>query len=331
MELLRTATASQVLYPVAAVVVVLICAALVFVFGFHSAEQPQFDKLPIIVDDRKSANKKRKTKDKKSSPNRTANEEGKAKSESKKSPAKEKKEEKVKEAEKPKPVEPKVVKKESVEPKKGKKAKNVGDAEKPADFDEGLWQEVPKKSEKKKEKVVRTPEEKKEKDSPVKKTLKGKKEGRKEAEVEEARPAPVEEKVKIISVSGPVVDEEADRALQAQIEEVQRILKEAERREQAVLSGLNAAEDEEAAVEELTDVKDLRSNKKKENKEKQKKKETVGAKTAPKPEPSPEKDNSDSSEKQEEATNAPVFDELGDSWTDAKAPKKSKKKVRKDQ
>lgn len=39
--------------------------------------------------------------------------------------------------------------------------------------------------------------------------------------------------------------------------------------------------------------------------------QTVGAKTAPKPEPSPEKDNSDSSEKQEEATNAPVFDELG--------------------
>lgn len=64
MELLRQVTNVQFLYPVAAVAVVLICAALVFVFGFHSAEQPQFDKLPLIVDDKKSSAKKKKTKDK---------------------------------------------------------------------------------------------------------------------------------------------------------------------------------------------------------------------------------------------------------------------------
>lgn len=64
MELLRQVTNTQFLFPAAAVAVVLICAALVFMFGFHSAEQPQFDKLPLIVDDRKSSNKKRKTKDK---------------------------------------------------------------------------------------------------------------------------------------------------------------------------------------------------------------------------------------------------------------------------
>lgn len=64
MELLTQVSNTQFLFPVAAVAVVLVCAALVFVFGFHSAEQPQFDKLPLVVDDRKSSNKKRKTKDK---------------------------------------------------------------------------------------------------------------------------------------------------------------------------------------------------------------------------------------------------------------------------
>lgn len=64
MEILQQVTNAQILYPVAAVAVVLICAALVFIFGFHSAEPPQFDKLPLVVDDRKSAKGKRKAKDK---------------------------------------------------------------------------------------------------------------------------------------------------------------------------------------------------------------------------------------------------------------------------
>lgn len=64
MELLSQVSNVQFLYPAAAVAVVLICAALVFIFGFHSAEQPQFDKLSLVLDDRKSSNKKRKIKEK---------------------------------------------------------------------------------------------------------------------------------------------------------------------------------------------------------------------------------------------------------------------------
>lgn len=71
---------------------------------------------------------------------------------SKKSPAKEKKEEKVKEAEKPKPKErqePKPVKKEAKDDAKKGKKKQAVELEKPADFDDGGWQEVPKKEKKK--------------------------------------------------------------------------------------------------------------------------------------------------------------------------------------
>ncbi|KAL0872094.1 hypothetical protein ABMA27_004515 [Loxostege sticticalis] len=329
MELLTQVSNTQFLFPVAAVAVVLVCAALVFVFGFHSAEQPQFDKLPLVVDDRKSSNKKRKTKDKKSSPNRTSNEDVKTKSESsKKSPAKEKKEEKVKEAEKPKPKErqePKPVKKEAKDDAKKGKKKQAVELEKPADFDDGGWQEVPKKEKKK----VKSPEEKeKKKESPAKKNKKVVK----DADVEAARTneEPADETIKVISAVGPEVDEDAARALQAQVEEFQRVLKEAERREQAALGG--GDEEIEPEAEELPDVKDLRSNKKKENKAKQiKKKATENAavaKNTPKPEPV---DNSDASDKQDDKQ-APVFDELGDTWTDAtKASKKSKKKARKDQ
>lgn len=64
MELLSQVSNVQFLYPAAAVAVVLVCAALVFIFGFHSAEQPQFDKLPLVLDDKKSSNKKRKIKEK---------------------------------------------------------------------------------------------------------------------------------------------------------------------------------------------------------------------------------------------------------------------------
>lgn len=161
---------------------------------------------------------------KKSSPNRTSSEDSKSKNEStKKSPLKEKKEEKVKEAEKPKPKEKpeiKVVKKEvPADGKKGKK-KAATDTEKPADFDEGVWEEVPKKSDKKK---VKGPEETK-KESPNKKNKKKSK----EADVEAAKQdeGPQEDTIKVISAVGPDVDEDSTRALQAQVEELQRVLKE---------------------------------------------------------------------------------------------------------
>lgn len=52
---------TQYAFPVG---VVLICAVLVFAFGFKSAEQPAFAQLTYTGDDRKPAGKKRKTKDK---------------------------------------------------------------------------------------------------------------------------------------------------------------------------------------------------------------------------------------------------------------------------
>ncbi|XP_041987565.1 ABC transporter F family member 4-like isoform X2 [Aricia agestis] len=319
MELLSQVSQTQILFPAAAVAVVLVCAALVFMFGFHTAEQPQFDKLSLVLDDRKSSNKKRKgIKEKKSSPNRVTSDDSKSKNEAKKSPAKEKKEEKVKEAEKPKPkekVEPKAAKKPEVQAEKKGKKKAGTELDKPADFDDGVWEEVPKKSDKKK---VKGPEEKK--DSPTKTNKKKNKNV--EAEV---KPAPQEaevETIKVVSAVGPDVDEDATRALQAQVEELQRVLKEAERRDK-VLAGLVDEEEEEAAAAELTDVKDLRSNKKKENKEKQKKKEV------PAPAKQEDKEANASTEAQEQA--GPVFDELGDTWADAKVSKKSKKKARKDQ
>ncbi|KAL4702586.1 hypothetical protein ACJJTC_016062 [Scirpophaga incertulas] len=324
MELLSEVSNTQLLFTVAAVAVVLICAALVFVFGFHSAEQPQFDKLPLVVDDRKSSNKKRKTKEKKSSPNRSASDESKAKSESKKTPTKEKKEEKIKEVEKPKPKEkqePKPLKKDLVgETKKGKKSKHVAEAEKPADFDEGVWEEVPKKVKSDKKKVKNADEKEKKKESPSKKEKKVVK----DADIEAAHPQeyPIEETIKVVSAVGPELDEESARALQAQVEEFQRVLKEAELREQAALGG---ARDEDMLPEEedIPEVKDLRSNKKQENKEKQIKKKANEKKDSV--------DVLDDQEKTEEKPNVPVFDELGDTWTDAKISKKSKKKARKDQ
>lgn len=54
---------------------------------------------------------------------------------------------------------------------------------------------------------------------------------------------------------------------------INTLSQQAERREQAALGGVE--EEESPEVEELTDVKDLRSNKKKENKEKQIRKKSV--------------------------------------------------------
>lgn len=128
----------------------------------------------------------------------------------------------MKEAEKPKPkerVEPKIVKKEApIEAKKGKKKAAI-EVEKPADFDEGVWEEVPKKSDKKK---APKSEEKEKKESPAKKNKKKVK----EADVEAARPVEGNEKIKVLSAEGPGVSEDAAKALQAQVEELQRVLKE---------------------------------------------------------------------------------------------------------
>lgn len=64
MEILNQVSSTQFVFTAAAVAVVLVCAALVFVFGFHSAEPPQFDKLPLVLEDKKSSSKKKQKKDK---------------------------------------------------------------------------------------------------------------------------------------------------------------------------------------------------------------------------------------------------------------------------
>lgn len=64
MEILNQLSSTQFVLTAAVVAVVLVCAGIVFVFGFHSAEQPQFDKLPLVVDDKKSSSKKKQKKDK---------------------------------------------------------------------------------------------------------------------------------------------------------------------------------------------------------------------------------------------------------------------------
>lgn len=55
---------TQFAFPGLVVGLVLICAALVFVFGFKNVEDFPFDKLATVADDRKPAGKKRKVKDK---------------------------------------------------------------------------------------------------------------------------------------------------------------------------------------------------------------------------------------------------------------------------
>lgn len=113
-------------------------------------------------------------------------------------------------------MEPKIKKEPVVDAKKAKKGKGT-DAQKPEDFDDGVWEEVPKKSDKKK---VKGTEDKKE--SPVKKNKKKTKES--DAETAHLVEKPTE--IQNVVISGPVVDEEAQRALQAQVEELQRVLKE---------------------------------------------------------------------------------------------------------
>lgn len=222
MELINQLTHNQLTMYIP-VALVLVCAILVFAFGFKSAELPAFDKLSGISDDRKPAGKKRKTKEKVrkifikntyqkvfvsfinsrtrsfpyvslnpiifafslinsvhiydsivlkkvSTTNGNISNSTTAKgdkSPTKRSPVKEvsevtkpkekKAETTVKQVEKTKKVEkPKIV--EEIKTKKTVKSKNN---EKPVDFDEGTWEKVPTKSDKKKKQDSPSKKEKK--------------------------------------------------------------------------------------------------------------------------------------------------------------------------
>nr|XP_023015702.1 DNA ligase 1-like [Leptinotarsa decemlineata] len=158
--------------PIAFIVLIIVGAILVFTFGFKSAEQPPFDKL--TNEDRKLIGKKRKPKEKKTtSSGFVTSGEIKNEKESKKSPGKEhldvkleQKERKIdnKQLEKNKKNEPiKVKSNEDIKNKRN--VKKV--LEKPVDFDDGNWETVLTKSDKKKkgdqssekkEKKVKKPE-----------------------------------------------------------------------------------------------------------------------------------------------------------------------------
>nr|CAD7598619.1 unnamed protein product [Timema genevievae] len=161
---------------------VLICAVLVFAFGFKSAQQPEFAQLTHSSDDRKPAGKKRKVKDKKSQSNghvSVPSEDGSeskqrnveagggslsSKQDKEKSPAKESRRglrEKKQELESsPKDNNKNRQQKsrskgkenqiEDVKNKKNEKnlAKLKKQVEKPLDFDEGEWESVSRKDKK---------------------------------------------------------------------------------------------------------------------------------------------------------------------------------------
>lgn len=226
------------------VALVLVALTLLFTFGFKPSEQPSFDKLSVVGDDRKAgAKKQRKIKDKK-----TANGSAVSVSETKNEKSKEVKQSPTKET----PNTPKQTKKPEanvVDKKKGevkvkkldpvevKNKKNAGKVEKPADFDDGNWEMVPSKNDKKKKQ-----------DSPKKEKKATK------------------------------VNKEEDSNKENKVENV---VKEKAKKDDEVKESAPEPEKKEESVEE---------------------KEAL----------------------------APVFDELGDAWAEAKQPRKSKKKSRRD-
>lgn len=293
-------------------------AILVFTFGFKSPEQPPFDKLSS--DDRKSTGKKRKIKEKKSPANghvstgEARHDKSPAK-ESKRSPNKEapepkqeKKEKKLdnKQVEKNKKNE--VIKSNIIDDAKSKKNKKV--TAKPVDFDDGNWETVPLKSDKKK----------KGDQSPAKK----------EKKVKKISPDKVD-KVEIEKLVKEVVNKE--------LQELDREIK-----EEITIVKITKKEDILKAEEPVVVVEETREEKKDKKKEKKAKKEVVEETVAPaepKEKETVPKETVKNEKKVEKAESAPVpktqpkeavpvFDELGDVWTEAKAAKKSKKKARRD-
>ncbi|XP_060535134.1 uncharacterized protein DDB_G0286299-like [Cylas formicarius] len=277
MEIVTEITQSQfaVYVPIALAIVGLIA---VFAFGFGTAQQPKF-KLTSL-DDRKTAAKKRKTKDKKAPVNGHIASE-KSPSKDKKSPVKEASEtrkEKKSDASAKKPEEKRKTNEPQEQAKKRPAKKQVA-AQKPDDFDEGDWEKVLTKADRKK----------KSDQSPSKKEKKVKKSEKNDAEPEktEKEETPVEEKIE--SKPEPV------------------------------------KENAEEKIEESEAVAPVVEEKKEKKKEKKPKREVKDAEG-----PAISEVNVVAEEKSVEVPAAPVFDELGDTWTETKQPKKGKKKTRRD-
>ncbi|XP_077297284.1 uncharacterized protein LOC143919002 [Arctopsyche grandis] len=302
--------------PALAVVAVLAAGLLVVYFGLRPApEPPAMD--PALFDERRSK-KKRSPPSKPGSPNSKAKQsngqvvhepEVKAKKatpeSTKKSPVKSKEEKKPKEksteAKKEKNVEKKTPKKE-VNKEAPKKQKEV----KPVDFDDGEWEKVTSRSDKKSRK---NQDDKKE--SPIKE--KNNKNAKVNKEVEEKKKASPKK------VEPPPIPKD----LQDKVNELQRVLNEVEKRDRSQTPVKLEEKSRESSAPTTPIVKEKKLP------------EVESPPPPPKAQKAVKKQASNDSDEgvvvDVKTENGAVFDELGDTWTDAKIQKKGKKKPRKDQ
>lgn len=303
---------------------VLLFALLVYVFGFKSAVEPPFDKLTNPHEDRKANGKKKKPKEKKTQSNGHIASLGETKKDVKaplkkdveKSPVKEKSKPEKKAAlkenrdTKPAPPTPSDSKKkgkgkENVEVKN---KKNKQADEKPKDFDDGEWEQAPSRKDKKKK---TTADETSPSKSDKKKDIKKKKEDTKE--VDEVVTPTIEEPVK--AVADPVEDIVTPKPEPTVDSDTEPKEQKKKNRKKKTGSSINEGSSE-AVVEDVPKVVAPPAPQGKQ------KKETV---VEPVAEPQPEKTESPIIE------STVVFDELGDTWKEARAPKKGgKKKSRKE-
>ncbi|XP_076679909.1 uncharacterized protein LOC143375059 [Andrena cerasifolii] len=335
--------------------IVLVCAILVFAFGFKKAEQPPFAQLSAGSDvDRKFASKKRsKIKEKRSANGQVATEKaspvkktvstkvetskkGATKADDTEGKLKERKQEnnKLSTVKKDKDqVAAKVGKENKVEQAKNKKNLKNLFQEKPVDFDEGDWEQAYSRKDKK--------NKKKEEESPSKKAKKTVKKADlineavakqrdsekieiKDKVAKETENKELQEKDKKDVICVPDSNEEAiteEKELEKEEEplKIEKVEKE-EKKSAKPKKGKKVSESESAPA--LTPSPPKVDNKVQEQKA-QKKKDNI------------EKVSDDAEEKSSEVTQTqekggPVFDELGDIWTEAKPQRKSKKKARKD-
>ncbi|KAL0123219.1 hypothetical protein PUN28_007670 [Cardiocondyla obscurior] len=335
---------SQYVYAIP-VGIVLVCAILVFVFGFKKAEQPPFAQLSAGSDvDRKFAKKRGKVREKKAVNGQVAGE--------KTSPAKKTLAGKVevpKKATKGDDVDSKLKEckqednkivsikkeKEQLSTKTGKEnkveqAKNKKNLknlfqEKPVDFDDGDWEQAYSRKDKK--------NKKKEEESPSKKNKKSSKKtdlineahqkGQDKPEIKdkiakETENKELKEKEKKEVILTSISNEEIGKAKELQKEDQSKVEKmEKEEKKLGKSKKTKKAEDDSTPAS-------VPSTPKTDNKpivEEQPKKSLNEEKIA---------NNVEENKTVENKEKTAVFDELKDVWTEAKPQKKSKKKARKD-
>ncbi|XP_012218353.1 nucleolar protein 58-like [Linepithema humile] len=329
--------------------IVLVCAILVFAFGFKKAEQPPFAQLSAGSDvDRKLTKKRGKVREKKASNGQVASEKTSpikktlatktdapkkaAKGDDVDGKLKERKHEDNKIATKKEKEQPlvKAGKENKVEQVKNKKNLKNLFQEKPVDFDDGDWEQAYSRKDKK--------NKKKEEESPLKKNKKTPKKAdlineakQKEQEtpeikdktVKETENKELKEKEKKEVILTPISNEEISTAKELQKEEQNK----AEKVEKEERKGGKSKKNKKVSEDGNTPAS-LPSTPKSDNKkpaaEEPQKKATSVKKAAS------VTNNEEENKVVENKEKTAVFDELGDVWTEAKPQKKSKKKARKD-